>query len=365
MWEAKNVTYVAGPWIGPGIAIRLRSSTDACDFPTLETAWFPMQMEVPSPTHRSFRVSLIVTVAAIACLVAIAPDVRRILAVRTIPFAHLLGFIGCFLLWTGARSVRYYLLLRRPPRSGARLLAITWAHHAAVHAIPLHAGVLAYPVLVRRYIGSRWRHIWISMIGSTLGDGLAMGVLLFAVTEGTLRWALLATIGSVLVVLTAVPGWAQKWFRRRHQLPRRWFRTVWWSLKALTLGGPYWWRRNGLVWMGLSLCIIAAKYAGLGLLYTGWADVLHAPRMPIAQTVVAFFIAEISRELPVSAWLHLGTWEIAWTLAAGTRSAIPAVVWTHLSYEVVVLFWAGLGLLGVNIPIQDVRPMYRRHAENP
>ncbi|GBC85495.1 hypothetical protein HRbin11_01945 [bacterium HR11] len=298
----------------------------------------PLESVRASPVWR--WAPLVVTAAAVGALWFGFPETRRIREAPGPPWAAIGWFAGCYVLWTGLRGVRYWLLLGGPATVGRPVVAIAYVHHAAIDFLPFRSGVLTYPVLSRFLTGMRWRRILASMVGASLGDVLA--------TALYLQWFLPWEVGLALWGLTAClvglgvsfRRFVPTWFRRRHRMRRDRFRAGWWAWVGLSLifqrRTPGQW---GL-WAALSVAIVTLKYVGLTVLYHGWVTAYGMPSVSVSTLFQALVAAELSREIPLHGWLHLGTWELAWLAVTGSEAQAPVALLTHVTYEAVILLSA-------------------------
>ena len=277
------------------------------------------------------------------------PPARELWRQPRIPMAGLLRFTACYLVWTGLRGLRYWLLLGRPRGALPTVLGITFVHHAAIDLFPFRAGVAVYPILVRIRLRQRWRGILASLTGASFGDALAATGMLAWLHPGGLTWGLTAACLGVLIVGAAYRRELTRRFRKRHRLalnPRSW------SWRAWTWGSVLYSRhlfRSLPAWFVVSAAVIAVKFTGLADLFHTWRQVQGAPALPPITLFLAVMFAELSREIPWHGWLHFGTWEWAWAAVAGSREVLPYAFLAHLSYEAVVLLAAlpALAMLGL------------------
>ncbi|MCS7313806.1 MAG: hypothetical protein NZ742_12975 [Acidobacteria bacterium] len=178
------------------------------------------------------------------------------------------------------------------------------------------------------------------MVGAGLGDGLATALY----CQWFFPWEVVLTLG----VLTA--SWiglglsfrrvVSAWFRRRHRMSRGRFQSGWWACVGLSLIFQRRTLRDWSLWAVLSFAIVTLKYVGLILLYHGWVTAYEAASVPVPTLFKALVASELSREIPLHGWLHLGTWEIAWLAVTGAEAQAPVALLTHITYEAVILLSA-------------------------
>jgi len=283
---------------------------------------------------------LVVTAAAVSVLWFGFPETQRIWEAPSPPWEAIGVFAGCYVLWTGLRGVRYWLLLGGPGAVGQPVVAIAYVHHAAIDFLPFRSGVFTYPVLTRFLTGARWRRILASMVGASLGDVLATVLYL----QWFLPWGVGLAVGVLAAGLVGLGVSFRRvvltWFRRRHRMSRGRFRTGWWAWAGLSLLFQRRSLRDWSLWAILSVAIVTLKYAGLTVLYHGWVTAYGAASVSVPTLFKALVAAELSREIPLHGWLHLGTWEIVWLAVTGSEAQAPVALLTHVTYEAVILLSA-------------------------
>ncbi|MCS7312454.1 MAG: hypothetical protein NZ742_06030, partial [Acidobacteria bacterium] len=75
---------------------------------------------------------LVVTTAAVGVLWFGFPETRRIWEAPSPPWEVIGLFAGFYVLWTGLRGIRYWLLLGSSVTFGRPVVAIAYVHHAAI-----------------------------------------------------------------------------------------------------------------------------------------------------------------------------------------------------------------------------------------
>ena len=223
-----------------------------------------------------------------------------------------------------------------PWHAAMRLVLI---HNAAVLLLPLRAGELGYPLLVKQTFGASWRDALRSLLWLRLQDVVVLGFLAALLWPGLPLW-----VRALVLCCVALP----------FALPRR----VWrWALSrrfALVAqlrrlmhrrGSPAGWWLSAGNWV-LKISVVGA------LLQALWPASLTEPaRWGLGQALSAALGGELAALIPVQGPAGLGTYEAGVWLLSGLPLAdapLMAVVAlaVHVFCLVVSLALAGVWSLG-------------------
>jgi len=224
-------------------------------------------------------------------------------------------------------------------------LKTTYLHNAAVLLMPMRAGELGYPVLVRRLFNVTWQQCIRSLLWLRFQDGvvlLFMAWLMLPLVPLALRWAglLVALVVWMMVSLFAKQWWLRT-LRSRHFLMRH--------LRAFLHQRSDAW---GWVW---SVANWSCKMAVVALMLQNLTG------LGTLQTLQGALTGELSALLPVSGPAGLGTYEVGvWTGLglpwSDMQSLMASVLFTHLFFLCVSLLGAAVSLVLNGLPLLNVKP---------
>jgi hypothetical protein len=212
-------------------------------------------------------------------------------------------------------------------------LKTTCLHNAAVLLVPMRAGELGYPVLVRQLFNVPWQQCLRSLMWLRFQDG----VVLLAMALVLLPWVplsgRLAGLFMALVVWWALSFFAKKWWlrmlRSRHSIMRH-------LRSFLHQRSDAWgWAWSAANWT----CKIGVVSAMLQ----------HLTDLDLLQSLQGALTGELSALLPVSGPAGLGTYEVGVWAGLGLpwsemKNLMASVLFTHLFFLCVSLLGAALSL---------------------
>lgn len=224
-------------------------------------------------------------------------------------------------------------------------LKTTYLHNAAVLLMPMRAGELGYPVLVRRLFNVTWQQCIRSLLWLRFQDGvvlLVMACLLLPFVPLALR---LACLLLLLVVWVLVSLFAKKWWLRTLRSRQFFIR----HLRAFLHQRSDAW---GWIW---SACNWSCKLGVVAVMLQ------HLTGLDILQTLQGALTGELSALLPVSGPAGMGTYEVGvWTGLAlpwsEMKSFMASVLFTHLFFLCVSLLGAAVSLVLNGLPLLHVTP---------
>jgi membrane-associated phospholipid phosphatase len=222
-------------------------------------------------------------------------------------------------------------------------LKTTYLHNAAVLLMPMRAGEMGYPVLVRRLFNVSWQQCFRSLLWLRFQDAvvlLVMAWLLLPFVPLALRLIGLLLFMSVWFMVSL---YAKKWWLRLLR-SRQFFIK---HLRAFLHQRSDAW---GWVW---SACNWTCKLSVVALMLQCLTG-LH-----LLQTLQGALTGELSALLPVSGPAGLGTYEVGvWTGLAlpwsEMKSFMASVLFTHLFFLCVSLLGAAVCLVLNGLPLFHV-----------
>jgi uncharacterized protein (TIRG00374 family) len=222
------------------------------------------------------------------------------------------------LLATGCRGLRLSLLMPPGQLGAARATVLAAAAQAAAQFLPLRAGELALPWLLRRSSGRDLAAGVSTLLAARTLDLAALGVWTAAgviVAWGVDRPLILAAGVAVLVPPVLLPRTlaladclAVRTIGRRGVRGRRWARRVRRMRRAMDemLDRP--WRLAAAAAASLTMWAAVWAYTWLLLVAMGY-------RWPVGDVVAGSAFASLANLLPVNLVANLGTLEAGWTAA--------------------------------------------------
>jgi hypothetical protein len=221
--------------------------------------------------------------------------------------------------WTWKRQVLWHEAMR-----------VVLFHNAAVLLLPMRAGELGYPLLVKQLFGATWQASWRSLLWLRLQDLWVLATLAVWLWPGiSLGWR----VGMALlwVVLVAVPA-------------RIWLGLLKRRIKGMSFVRSLMHRRSGLAGWCLS-------WGNWFLKLTAVAGLLHslapeAASLDFAQALAGALGGELAALLPVQGPAGLGTYEAGvWLFSGLPLAAAPLLGLVALGVHVFCLA-VSLGLAG-------------------
>jgi hypothetical protein len=266
-----------------------------------------------APWKKTVRVLLGWAVGAgLLVLMLRAVDTRALwaMAVQAPPWLWLAGAA----LWWGsfvcraARMRQEWRWLR--PVSLWTALRLVLLHNAAVLLLPMRAGELGYPLLVRQVFGAGWRDAVRSLMWLRIQDAVVLGLL------AVVLWPQVPLLLRVAVALAALAVWLlpQRFWRwlltRRHPLMRR--LRPW--LHHRSGSGGWWWSAGN--WL-LKLAVVTVLLHQLAPPDLGLA---------LAGALRGALGGELAALIPVQGPAGLGTYEAAvWALSGVAAAQVGAL----------------------------------------
>jgi len=245
------------------------------------------------------------------------------------------GWLMAGLLWSGSLALRAERLRREwhwkrwVPWSEA--MRVILFHNAAVLLLPMRAGELGYPVLVKQVFGASWQASWRSLVWLRLQDVMVLATLAVWLWPGVpVAWRVLMAL--LWVGLLTAPARLWLWLLKRR-------------IKGMAFVRSLMHRRSGLSgwflsWGNWLLKLLAVA----GLLHSLAPE--HAS-LDFAQAWAGALGGELAALLPVQGPAGLGTYEAGvWLFSGLPVAAAPMLGLVALGVHAFCLA-VSLGLAGV------------------
>ena len=250
--------------------------------------------------------------AGLLALMLRAVDARALwtMAVQAPP---LLWLAGAGLWWgsfvcRAARMRQEWRWLR--PVSLWTALRLVLLHNAAVLLLPMRAGELGYPLLVRQVFGAGWRDAVRSLMWLRIQDAVVLGLL------AVVLWPQVPLLLRVAVALTALAVWLlpKRFWRwlltRRHPVMRR--LRPW--LHHRSGSGGWWWSAGNWLLKLAVVTVLLHQLAPPGL------------ALDLAGALRGALGGELAALIPVQGPAGLGTYEAAvWALSGVSTAQVGAL----------------------------------------
>jgi hypothetical protein len=244
------------------------------------------------------------------------------------------GWLLAALLWGGSLALRAERL--RQEWKWKRLvlwreaMRVVLFHNAAVLLLPMRAGELGYPLLVKQVFGASWKASWRSLMWLRLQDVLVLATLAVWLWPGVaLVWRV--ALALFWIGLVAAPARLWLWLLRRR-------------IQGMAFVRSLMHRRSGLAGWCLSWGNWLLKLTAVaGLLYSLAPE--SAP-LQFAQALAGALGGELAALLPVQGPAGLGTYEAGvWLFSGLPVAAAPLLGLVALGVHIFCLA-VSLGLAG-------------------
>jgi hypothetical protein len=245
------------------------------------------------------------------------------------------GWVLAALLWGGSLALRAERLRQewtwKRRIMWREAMRVVLFHNAAVLLLPMRAGELGYPLLVKQVFGAGWQASWRSLMWLRLQDLLVLATLAVWLWPGiSVIWRV--ALALCWVGLVAGPARLWLWLLKRR-------------IKGMAFVRSLMHRRSGLAGWCLS-------WGNWVLKLTAVAGLLHslapeAASLDFAQALAGALGGELAALLPVQGLAGLGTYEAGvWLFSGLPVAAAPLLGLVALGVHVFCLA-VSLGLAGV------------------
>ena len=245
------------------------------------------------------------------------------------------GWFLAALLWGGSLALRAERLRQewtwKRRVMWREAMRVVLFHNAAVLLLPMRAGELGYPLLVKQVFGAGWQASWRSLMWLRLQDLLVLATLAVWLWPGiSVIWRV--ALALCWVGLVAAPARLGFWLLKRR-------------VKGMAFVRSLMHRRSGLAGWCLS-------WGNWVLKLTAVAGLLHslapeAASLDFAEALAGALGGELAALLPVQGLAGLGTYEAGvWLFSGLPMAAAPLLGLVALGVHVFCLA-VSLGLAGV------------------